>query len=43
MLGLADVGSAVVFVVSFDNIADSSLIDVKVLLLKGEKCCVGCG
>ena len=43
MLGLADVVIAIIFVVVSDNIADSSLISVKVLSFKGEKVCVGCG
>ena len=43
MLGLAYVGSAVVFVVASENIVDSSLSNIKVLSLKGEKGCVGCG
>ena len=43
VLGLADFGSAVFFVVAYDNIVDSSLSAVKVFSLKGEKCCVGCG
>ena len=42
VLGLADVGKSVVFVVASDNIADSSLSDVKVLSFKGDNGCVGC-
>ena len=43
VLGLADVVSSVVFVVSSENIADISLSAVKVLSFKCEKGCVGCG
>ena len=43
VLGLADVRSAVVFVVASENIADSSLSSAKVLSFKGTKGRVGCG
>ena len=42
LLGLADVGSAVVFVAASENIAGNSLIAVKVLLFKGTRGCIGC-
>ena len=42
VMGLSDVGSAVVFVVASENIADSYLGAVKVLSLKSENCFVLC-
>ena len=43
VLGVADVGSAVVVVVASENIVDSSMSDVKVLSLQGELFFVGYG